>query len=269
MATFEANLSSLMVFLIEPSTTQANIIRSRLKEVGVQFVQVYPNGAAALAAMREHPPEIAISAMHLDDMTGADLAVAIRTDATLQAVAFILVTSIEDPKQLDLVRQAGACAILPKPFGATELRFALGNALDYLNLGKLEIAGETEHIRVLIVDDSRSARIFLRHALEAMGIRHITEAENGRRAIDAISDQQLDLVFSDFNMPEMDGLQLLQHIRTQSWQASVPVIMVSSENKPEHLAAVRAAGISGFCDKPFEPSALKALVENVLNEAPA
>ena len=137
MATFEANLNSLMVFLIEPSSTQANIIRSRLKEVGVQFIQSYADGASALAAMHNHAPDIAISAMHLNDMTGADLAVAIRTDAALEGVAFILVTSIEDPKQLDLVRQAGACAILPKPFSTDELRFALKNALDYLNLGTL------------------------------------------------------------------------------------------------------------------------------------
>ncbi len=263
----DPKLNDLMVFLVEPSTTQANFIQMRLKEVGIRFIRHFNSAAAALDAMSSHPPHITISAMYLNNITGADLAVAIRTNETLRDVAFILVTSIEDPRQLDLVRQAGACSILPKPFSAPELRLALDNAINFLDIGKLDFEGDIEHVRVLIVDDSRSARIFLRHALESMGFRHIGEAENGLEALNMLGTQQVDMVFSDFNMPEMNGLQLLQRIRQESWQSAVPVVIVSSENNPEHLAALQALGISGICGKPFEISALKALVEQILNES--
>ena len=266
MGLFSVYIADLVVFLVEPSSTQANIIRLRLNEAGIRFVQHYSDGSAALLAMRGNPPNIAISAMHLNDMTGADLAVSIRTDEHLQTVAFILVTSIDDAKQLDLVKQAGACAILPKPFSVDEMRFALNNALDYLNLGKLNYSGEIEHIRALIVDDSRSARVFLRHALESMGLVLITEAENGENAVEIIREQQQDIIFTDFNMPKMDGLQLLQYIRNQSWQSSVPVVMISSEQKTENIQAMNATGVSGICDKPFELTRLKSLIESILNE---
>jgi len=65
-------------------------------------------------------------------------------------------------------------------------------------------------------------------------------------------------------MPEMDGLGLLRHIRGESWQSSVPVLMVTSETNPERLAAVRAAGVSGICDKPFEPKVVKRVIEAAL-----
>lgn len=264
---FDPKLGRLTVFLVEPSHTQANAIQSRLKKVGIQAVQHFTDGAAALHEMCRNPPQLAISAMYLGDMTGADLAVAIRTSPLLSEVAYILVTSIEDPKQIDLVRQAGACAILPKPFNTEDLELALNNAVDYLNLSGLNYKGEIDDVRALIVDDSRSARLFLRHALELMGIAHILEADGGAAGKAILASQQVDLVFSDYHMPGMNGLQFLQFIREASWQSSVPVVLVSSERNPDTLAALAKLGVSGICDKPFELAALKSLVEKILNDS--
>jgi two-component system chemotaxis response regulator CheY len=82
-----------------------------------------------------------------------------------------------------------------------------------------------------------------------------------------MTEQRYDLVFSDYNMPEMNGEQFLKYVRMQSWQSSVPVLLISSEQDAERLAAIKALGISGICNKPFEPSTLKALIEAALNDA--
>jgi len=100
--------------------------------------------------------------------------------------------------------------------------------------------------------------------LENLGIEHFLEAEDGRQAVELLGGNFVDLVITDYNMPEMDGKELVEHIRKQSWQSSVPILMVTSEQNTSRLAAVEQAGVSAICDKPFEPSSVKAMIEKAL-----
>ena len=265
--TFFTGIGDISVFLVEPSNVQAQFMQARLGEVGVRRIRAFNEGGTALASMREFPPDLVISAMYLKDMTGAELVEKIRSDETRNDVAFILVSSETNHRYLDPVRQAGASAILPKPFEMRQLKTALSATLDYLNPGSNQVMVENldiEGLRVLLVDDSRTARAFIRHVLENLGIANITEAENGRQAADIIQAQYFDLVVTDYNMPEMDGKELVEFIRGESWQSSLPVLMVSSERDENRLAAVEQAGVSAVCDKPFEPALVKSLLEKML-----
>jgi two-component system chemotaxis response regulator CheY len=100
--------------------------------------------------------------------------------------------------------------------------------------------------------------------LANLGIQHFTEAENGKQAVGIIDQHFFDLVVTDYNMPEMDGRELTEYIRTQSWQSTVPILMVSSESNQSRLAAVEQAGVSGVCDKPFESAMVKGLLQKML-----
>lgn len=260
-------VSELTVFLVEPSGVQAKFITQRLEELGVVRITPFADAQTALVEMRLRAPELVISSLYLPDMTGAELVQAMRNDEQLREIAFILVSSETNPHYLEPVRQAGACAILPKPVEIAPLRTALLASLDYLqpNTLKLDISGiDLENLRVLVVDDSPSARGFIRRVLENLGIANIVEAENGRQAVQIINEGFFDLVVTDYNMPEMDGRELTEFIRTQSWQSSIPIMMVSSEQNQERLAAVQQAGVSGICDKPFEPAVVKNLLERML-----
>jgi len=119
--------------------------------------------------------------------------------------------------------------------------------------------------RVLIVDDSLASRNHLRRLLEELGIERITEAADGSQAVALLADTMFDLVITDYNMPGMDGRELTEYIRTQSWQAEVPVLMVTSEQNMGRLAAVERAGVSAICDKPFEPRVVQRLIEAALS----
>ena len=81
-----------------------------------------------------------------------------------------------------------------------------------------------------------------------------------------LGEAMVGLVVTDYNMPEMDGKALVDYIRTQSWQNSVPILMVTSEQDMGRLAAIEEAGVSGICDKPFEPEMVKGLLRRVLRE---
>lgn len=266
--TFLTTIRDLRVIVVEPSTAQSHFIESFLNDIGVLSVTVFRNGADALQAMQTNRPEVVVSAMHLPDMTGGDLVARMRDDEWTSQIAFILVSSESNPRYLEPVRQNGSCAILGKPFTVEQLKQALATSLDYLNPadGKLDVGGEIDldAVKVLLVDDSRSARAVIRRVLENLGIQYFTEAENGKQAVGLIQQHYFDLVVTDYNMPEMDGRELTEYIRTQSWQSTVPILMVSSESDRSRLAAVAQAGVSGVCDKPFEPAVVRELLAKML-----
>jgi two-component system, chemotaxis family, chemotaxis protein CheY len=263
------SFSDLTVYLVEPSSVQARVITALLTQQGVTRVTHFDTAAAMFERLASEPTALVISALYLPDMTGIDLVQRLRASPTTEHTPFILISSETRLQVLDPVRQSGACGILPKPFSATQLGTALRATLDYLDndasMGNdvADIA-DLETLQVLVVDDSASARKFIRRVLENLGIGNFTEAENGIEAIAILNDKMIDLVVTDYNMPEMDGKGLIDYIRTQSWQSSVPILMVTSEQDAGRLAAVEEAGVSGICDKPFEPKTVKALLANIL-----
>lgn len=262
------NIQDLSVILVEPSLTQEHIIEGLLKELGINTVDPCRSGQEALDEIQRTPPDLVISTLYLPDMTGTDLLHTMRQDEKLFDTAFILISSETRFRYLDPVRQAGATAILPKPFGKEELKIALNSTLDYLEAPDLELNNiDTESLQILIVDDSRMSRKHIRRMLEGMGIDRISDAENGVEGARMINEHYFDLVISDYNMPEMDGQELVDYIRSHSGQPGIPVIMVTSESNQSRLAAIQKAGVSAICDKPFEPVTLKRFLEKILSEA--
>ncbi|MCP4042878.1 MAG: response regulator [Gammaproteobacteria bacterium] len=255
-------LDELLVMLVEPSKTQKRIIKRYLAQLGVTNIQSVEDGAEGLSQMEQYPPDLVISAMYLPDMTGTDLVHGMRDNPVLQDVAFLLVSSETDIRRLDSIRQAGAIAILPKPFQLVDLQRALNATLDYYSPGEAQVGDyDIENLRVMIVDDSSMARKYIRKVLANMGVERFTEAVDGSEAVGMIDQEFFDLIVTDYNMPEMDGKELTAYIRERSGQRSIPVLMVTSEQSDSRLAAVNQAGVSAICDKPFEPAMVKSLLE--------
>ena len=257
----------LQALLVEPSAMQAKIIRKVCDEVGLTQVQLVGSAADADAAMRAARPDVVLSALYLPDRSGTELLIAMRADPLLKHVAFILISSETRPQALDPIRQSGICGIVPKPFTSHQLALALNATVDYLGTNDtLDNQYDLEGVRVLLVDDSHNARKFMRGVLENLGIRHIIEASNGKEGAAVLEGSMVDLIITDYNMPEMDGREFVEFGRTRSWQRSVPILMVTSETSESRLAAVEEAGVSGICDKPFEPSVVRQLLERILEQ---
>lgn len=261
------NIDDLDVLLVEPSAAQAKVISQALARLGVRSTRVASSGKAALADMRQSAPTVVISAMYLPDMTGTDLVFAMREDAGLESLPFLLVSSETRPRVLAPIRQSGACGIVPKPFSDQQMLMALQATVDLLREDESlsEMGIEVENVKVLIVDDSRSSRIFIRRVLESIGVRSFAEALNGVEALRILQGSMVDLVITDYHMPEMDGRDLVEHIRHEGWQQDVPILMVTSENDRGRLAAVEKAGVSGIFDKPFDPVSVKAMLAKILS----
>lgn len=121
-------------------------------------------------------------------------------------------------------------------------------------------------MKVLVVDDQNSVRQMTRITLEQLGIRHIHEAENGKAAMETEALQPLDLIISDYNMPEMDGLGLLRAVRCHPAVRKVPFILLTGRGDRELVVKAAQAGVNNYLVKPFTAEILRQKIEQVVGK---
>ncbi len=126
----------------------------------------------------------------------------------------------------------------------------------------------SDELRILVVDDFATMRRILLNLLKELGHIKVHEAEDGEKALRVLrsADVKIDFVITDWNMPVMDGLQLLQEIRGDERLAHLPVLMVTAEAKKENIVAAAQAGADGYIVKPFTAATLKEKLEKILSK---
>ncbi len=118
---------------------------------------------------------------------------------------------------------------------------------------------------ILIVDDSETVRQVLQLALGNAGYE-VVEAEDGFDALQRLSCTKVDMLITDLNMPNMDGLDLIKKVRSEVKYRFTPIVMLTTESSEEKKKAGRLAGASGWIVKPFKPEQLLKVVKMVLGE---
>ena len=111
-------------------------------------------------------------------------------------------------------------------------------------------------MRILVVDDFSTMRRIVRNLLKELGYSNVDEAEDGAMALTKLKNEQFDFVISDWNMPVMNGLDMLKNIRADATLAKLPVLMVTAEAKKENIIAAAQAGANGYVVKPFTAATL-------------
>ena len=120
-------------------------------------------------------------------------------------------------------------------------------------------------MRILVVDDSKVARAVLKKLLGELGYTDVAEASDGVEAMEWLDREPLDLVITDWNMPNLDGMGLVKAIQ-DSEVRDVPVLMVSSESYFNRIVEVMRAGAEGYIRKPFTAQTLRAKITEVLKK---
>ncbi len=116
---------------------------------------------------------------------------------------------------------------------------------------------------ILAVDDSSSLRQMVAFTLKNSGFE-VIEAIDGQDAIEKLGDRTVDLVLTDQNMPRMDGLSLVRHLRSLPQYQKIPILILTTESSDEMKQAGRAAGATGWLVKPFDPRKLVEVIHKVL-----
>ncbi len=119
-------------------------------------------------------------------------------------------------------------------------------------------------INVLIVDDQQSMRGICKYILGQLGFKDITEAKSGRDALGKIEKDSFDLIISDWNMPDIDGLTLLKVLRKHPKTSKLPFIMATGRSDKEQVQEAITAGVNNYIIKPFDAGTMKKRIEAVI-----
>lgn len=117
--------------------------------------------------------------------------------------------------------------------------------------------------RILVVDDFSTMRKIVKNVLKQLGYNNIEEAENGAEALQKLRTKKFDFVVADWNMPNMDGLEMLRAIRSDAELKDLPVLMVTAEADKDKVIAAIKAGVNNYIVKPFTAETLKQKMEQI------
>ncbi len=120
-------------------------------------------------------------------------------------------------------------------------------------------------MKFLVVDDSVTMRRIVANSLKGLGYSEFLEAGDGKEAMDVLNaNDSVEFVITDWNMPNMSGLELVKNIRAHSTYSSVPILMVTTRGVKEDIMEALAAKVNNYVIKPFTPVILKEKIEQIL-----
>jgi len=119
-------------------------------------------------------------------------------------------------------------------------------------------------LKVLYVDDSPTMRRIIKNSLNKIGYEDLIDAEHGVEALEKLEGVEVDLVITDWNMPEMNGEQLVIKLREDPKYKDTPILMVTTRGMKEDVITAVKIGVNGYVVKPFTPEVLKKKINDVL-----
>lgn len=119
-------------------------------------------------------------------------------------------------------------------------------------------------MKILAVDDSATMRRIIKNHLKQAGFEDVDEAENGRAALALLARGQYDLLITDWNMPEMCGLDLVKEVRRSDPVKGIPILMVTTVSAKEDIVTALKAGVNNYIVKPFDAETLNTKITQVI-----
>jgi two-component system chemotaxis response regulator CheY len=120
-----------------------------------------------------------------------------------------------------------------------------------------------QNMRILVVDDFQTMRRIVKGVLKELGFINVVEADNGARALEILKTEKIDFIVSDWNMPEMSGIELLKAVRaTEGWK-DLPFLMVTAEGKSEQVLEAVKNRVNNYVIKPFTPATLEEKIRKI------
>lgn len=123
-----------------------------------------------------------------------------------------------------------------------------------------------KNMSFLVVDDFPTMRRIVRSLLKELGFTNVEEAEDGQDALNKLRAGKFEFIVSDWNMPNLDGLEMLKEIRQDDALKELPVLMVTAEAKKENIIAAAQAGANGYVVKPFTAATLEEKLNKIFEK---
>ncbi len=279
-----AEIGGVHVLVVDDNATNREVLAAQLTAWGVRSEGV-SDGPSALKALRTarasgDPYRVAILDMQMPDMDGADLARAVKADATLESTHLVLMTSLGQRGDARRMEEIGFAAYLVKPTRQSDLFDSLAVVLARSNVDQAPQRIVTRHAvremrrgatRILLAEDNITNQQVAVGILRKLGLR-ADPVPNGVEAVRALELIPYDLVLMDVQMPGMDGLEATRQIRDPGsgvLNREVPIIAMTAHAMKGDRERCLEAGMDDYVTKPIVPEALAAAIDRWLPQADA
>ena len=266
------SLGGRRLLVVDDNETNRRILRDMLGAEGVAVHEAH-RADAGLEALRRAatagtPFDLAILDAQMPDQDGFELAAAVRGDAQLARTRLLILTSAGQRGDGERCRQLGIQAYLTKPIARADLIEAVGTVLAETpaagggaDLVTRHSIAESRHaLRILLAEDN----VVNQQVATAMLLKRghqVDVVANGREAVDAVRAERYDLVLMDIQMPEMDGFEATERVRTLPQGGNLPIIALTAHALSGERERCLARGMTGYLAKPFKAYELFAVVE--------
>jgi CheY-like chemotaxis protein len=260
------------VFLVvDDADTMRRINSSQLERLGARYILTAANGKEAFALLRTRKVDVILSDWNMPVMDGLTLLRKVRSDPKLAMLPFIMITAESSRSQITEAIAAGVSNILIKPFTANDLSQRITRAMTHRpRLHSSPVIAEPtqeskeEYRPTLLVVDDVPDNLALIAGLFQDEYR-ILAARDGRRALAiCTSETPPDLLLLDVMMPNMDGFELAQHLRSHPSASRIPIIFITAMSDPAAQLRGLELGAVDFVSKPIDPKSLHLRVSNLL-----
>ena len=254
-------LNGKKVFVLDPSTFFREAIKAEMEKLGALVETGQTSDAALMQIIRWHP-DLLITGVVVGQITGYDLCLILKLMPEHAGIPVFIMSSNEKDIALRQAADAGADHYVQK-----DSKLIANLARLACQVIGAEVQASTRDQsrkairRALVVDDSRVMRKVISNILRTgLGIETILEAEHGVEGLERLKESDVDLIVSDWNMPKMNGLEFVRHVRENRKYNAIPIAMVTTEGGKKEVAEARAAGADAHLCKPFSVQAMKDMI---------
>jgi len=239
--------------IVDSSRTVRSLIRAEFSPGAFEVIEA-ENGDVALQKAKELRPAIITLSMVLPPTDGLAVCRALASEDCLSSTSVIMITSRDVPNEEALAFEAGAIRFVNKGFKTGELKVYV----DEINRKR----GSLADVCVLVADDSA----FIRNSIsQVLGLEKATvfTAEDGSQVLPMLEQRDVDVIVTDYHMPKVDGLALVEKIQARPEYANIPILFLTASEDRETVVRALDAGATDFVHKPFDATELLARIRSL------
>ncbi len=244
------------ILIVDDSALVRKALTRQLGKFGARVTQAEDGQQGVEAALADHF-DLIISDVEMPHLDGFGLCEKLKDTPATRGVPVVMLSSLDTDRDIERGFKAGAAAYVSKSEVQTQLIETIESVLE---------KSRFHHNRlVLVVDDSHTIRRLVTQALEEAGFQVIT-AENGKQALKHVDEQRPDLIISDVDMPEMNGIDFCKTLHADPALAVIPFVIMSASSDRAMMRRLLSLGAAGYLVKPFNLEQIVITVERLLSD---
>jgi putative two-component system response regulator len=245
-----------LILIVDDSAMIRNVLTKQLEVFDAEVIQA-EDGEQAWQETLHAAFDLIIADVEMPILNGIELCQRLKDNISTRSIPVIILSSSDQEKDIEQGFKAGAAAYVSKSEAQQQLNEIIEKVLKQSRFSR-------NHC-ILLVDDSATIRQIVSKALEEAGFQVMT-AENGNQGLTRIKEKRPDIIISDINMPEMDGIEFCKRIHADPNLAIIPFVIMSTNSDRAIMRRMMDLGASGFLVKPFNVEQVVITVERLLSD---